>query len=626
MRKLPAARDAAVRHGSRHWASLSVGLAVAACSANISSPGIGNRGTGASGIGSGGSGGGSPSNTGGTFVATADAGIGSGGSAGGGIAAGSGSGAAGSAGAIGAACPATTLSDPGPAISRRLTRTEYNNTVRDLLGDVTAPAQDFPIEELNLNFDNDPAVLTVSPVLAQAYMDGAEKLAVSYVQNLKTALPCSTTGGATCALQFIQTFGQKALRRPLASDDVARYMATFNVGQATSFTSGIRLVVTAMLQSAPFLYRIEAGTVVAQPGSSLVKLTSWEMASRLSYFLWKTMPDATLFQAAQADQLQTAPQIAAQAQRMLADTRSQAAIVDFHDQWLNLRALADVDKDPGLFPSFTATVTTDLHAEAIQLISDVLFNGSGDVSALFTAPYTFMNANLANFYGAKGLTGATLQKVASEPAKHAGILSLGGLMSVLAKENQTSPPRRGKFVREQILCESIPPPPPGLVIKLPDLDPALTTRERFRQHATDIACSGCHQLMDPIGLSFESFDAVGRWRGTENGKAIDASGAVTALGTQTDPSIVGNYDGIPALGAKLAGSTEVKSCIVTNWFRYATARGETSADACALKSLNTAFGAAGYTVKSLLLAVARSDAFLYRRPLSDPIAPGIAQP
>ncbi len=599
------------------------------CTASIQ-PGSTGSGTGSV-TGGGINGGGGGSTTAGTG-ATAGGGTGAtNGSGGTGVITGGGTGAVtgsggagiGTGGATTVACTAGALSDPGPAISRRLTRTEYNNTVRDLLGDTTAPATDFPAEELSLNFDNSPRVLTISPLLTEGYMNAAETLAANYVKNLSTSLPCSTTGGTSCAQQFIQTFGAKAFRRPIAADDLTRYMTVFNVGATTNFTTGIRLVVTAMLQAAPFLYRVETGGAVVA-GSTFVKVTSWEMASRLSYLLWKSIPDDMLTTAAQNDQLQTVAQIATQAERMLGDTKARAAIVDFHDQWLNLRQLGDAQKDAKVFATFTDAINADMRTEATQLISDVLFNGTGDFSGLFTASYTFANANLAGFYGITGITGTTFQKITSQPARHAGILTSGALMSILAKEDQTSPPRRGVFMRHQILCEHIPPPPMNVLITLPQLDPSLTTRQRFSQHATDPSCAACHQYMDTMGLSFENFDAVGRWRDTENGKAIDATGSVTALGG-TDPGLVGPYNGIPELGRKLAASPQVRGCFVTNWFRYGTGRAETVADACALASLNTQFGANGYNVKKLIVALAQSDAFRYRRPLTDPVDPSIGK-
>jgi len=365
-----------------------------------------------------------------------------------------------------------------------------------------------------------------------------------------------------------------------------------------------------MLQSAPFLYRLELGGASA---GAYVRPTSYEMASRLSYFFWKSMPDDALFKAAQGNLLQTPDQIRTEAVRMANAPEARSMVADFHDQWLNLRLVSGVDKSTSDFPMFSDVVAADMHDEAAQLVDDIVFSGSGDVSALFSAPYTFVNGNLAKFYGFGASGGSQFAKTTPSQGERAGVLTVGGVMSVLAKTNRTSPVLRGKFVREQILCEEIPPPPPN-VPALPEISSSLSVKQRLGEH--EIAgCAACHVLMDPVGWAFENYDGVGRFRTVDNGQPIDTSGEVKqgSDGT-TDAKVVGLFSGPAELGAKLAASDEVKQCVVTQWFRYASARAETDSDMCSLQKLDTQFGQSGHAVKELLVDLTQTDTFLYRRP------------
>jgi hypothetical protein len=247
-----------------------------------------------------------------------------------------------------------------------------------------------------------------------------------------------------------------------------------------------------------------------------------------------------------------------------------------------------------------------MRTEALRFIEDVLFTG-GNAKALFTSNATFVNANLARFYGVTAPGGDGFAKVTLDASQRAGILSLGGVLALHSKLNQTSPVLRGKFVREQILCEHVQPPPAGLDIQVPEVDPNATTRERFRQHQDEPSCAGCHALMDPIGLGFENFDGAGRYRQTENGLTIDSSGEI--FGTD----VAGKFSGPAELGQKLAESTQAQRCMVLNWYRYANARAEAPTDACSVDAVALRFSESGYDVKELLVALTQTDAFLYRR-------------
>jgi hypothetical protein len=515
--------------------------------------------------------------------------------------------------------------DPGPSFVRRVTRLEYDNTVRDLLGTPTTIANQFPTEEVLLGFDNNASALSVSPELAGQYLDAAETLATAAVtSNMATLVPCDPTkaGVDACGQQFIAAFGQRAYRRPLTPADTSLLTGVFNVGKATDFKTGVRLVIETVLQSPQFLYRLEFGraptggdpSVAVTDGSapnptSVVPLSDWEMASRLSYLIWGSMPDDPLFAAAAAGKLSTAADVSAQAQRMLKDPKAHGMVADFHSQWLGIGAISALEKDPTVYPAFTSAIAGLMQQETQMFLDDVVWTENGSLATFFTAPFTFVNGPLAQYYGISGVTGSAFVKTPLDPKQRAGLLTQGGILSERAKTNQTSPVQRGKFVREQLLCQQLPPPPPNLQIKPPALSATLTTRQRFSQHSADAACSPCHHLMDPVGLGFETFDGAGLYRSMENGQAVDASGQVDSA----DPELQGPFNGVLELEQKLGGSSTVQQCVTTQWFRYAYGRAETDADGCSMASLSSQFAAGGYKVQDLLAALTQTKAFLYRR-------------
>jgi hypothetical protein len=497
---------------------------------------------------------------------------------------------------------------------RRLTRFEYNATVRDLLGDTSAPADAFPPDEVRSGFDNNAAVLGVSPVQTEAFMKAAESLAGKAMLTPTSFVPCDPTklAGAAdedaCATKFIQSFGKRAYRRPVADEDVTRLMTVFHAGRTgADFNTGIRLVLETVLQSPQFLYRVELALPPGTADSTLAPLDGYEMATRLSYLLWGTMPDDALFAAAEANELTTGEQIKAQVTRMMTDPRAHASVMHMNEQWLQLAKMDTLQKDAKAYPNFNAaTLVPLMQEEARQFLDHVMWGDGGNLHDLFTAPYTYVNGPLAQYYGMSGVSGTDFVRVDVDPSRRAGILTLGGVMSMLAHANQSSPVHRGKFVREQILCGMMPAPPPN-VPKLPDVDPSLTTRERLLQHSTDPACHSCHRLMDPIGFGFEKLDGAGLWRDTENGKAIDDSGTIE------DSDVAGNFTGPAELGAKLSQSLFAQKCVVTSWFHYAYARLEAPEDQCTIKTLSKRFADSGYRFQDLLTALTETDAFRYRR-------------
>ena len=500
---------------------------------------------------------------------------------------------------------------------RRLTRFEYNRTVRDLLGDTSNPADVLPPEEEVAGFNNQAAALTSSDLLIEQYMKVAEGVSARAVLDVDALLPdCDPglDGSDTCSLSFIQDFGSRAFRRPASQAEIERLKGVFdwavNDPDLGRFEDGIQLVIEAALQSPSFLYRPELGAETPIEGD-VVPFTSWEMATKLSYMLWNTMPDDALFAAAEADELQTKEQIAAQATRMLEDEKARDLIRNFHTQWLLLTHLDSVTKDTSIYPAFSGSLRP-LWTEEIQaFVEHVILEGDGSLQTLLTADFSFMNEELASFYGGDVLdpvTGPEFRQVQLDPDRRAGFLTSAGLMATHANVNQSSPVFRGKFVREQLMCNTLPPPPNDLVIEPPELDPNKTTKEQFEEIGANPACSGCHTLMNPIGFIFEHYDGVGQWRDQQNGKDIDAVGEVV----QTD-DIDGEYDGALELASALAASTQVQECVSSQWFRFAYNRTVTQEDSCSVEQLNDAFRSSNFNVRALLVALTQTNAFLYRR-------------
>jgi hypothetical protein len=411
----------------------------------------------------------------------------------------------------------------------------------------------------------------------------------------------ATAGEDKCVRDFLPVFGKKAYRRPLDTGEVDRLFAFYTTSkQSYDFATAVRLTVQAMLEMPSFMYRIEAAG--AQP---VTKPSGYEIASRLSYMIWGSMPDAALFDAAASGKLDTAAGIREQAQRMLTSPHAQEAVASFFGQWMDLDRLAKVEKDATIFPKFTKDMRGLLRKETELFTNDVVFGSAGGMKALLLGNYTFMNKDLATFYGRTGPTGANFEKVMLDSTRQTGFLTQAGLLAASAKVNQTSPVTRGLFVREKLLCNPPPPPPANVNATPPALDPTLTTRQRFTAHRANAACSSCHQLMDPIGLGFEHFDGEGLWRDTENGKPVDATGEI--FGTS---DINGPFDGAIDLATKLSKSADVEACMVKQWFRFGYGRSEDDTDQCTLEALNKVFLSGDF--KELVLALTQTDAFLYR--------------
>jgi hypothetical protein len=501
--------------------------------------------------------------------------------------------------------PACKTIKPGPAPLRRLTRAEYDRTVQDLLGDTRRLGKSFPQEEIEHGFDNSAELRSVSDVLSEGYVAAAEQLSTAAVAKLDTLIGCDPVkaGEPACLDKLLDGFGKRAWRRPLLPEEREHLKKVFTDSRAATFADGVQGVLQVMLLSPQFLYRVERGVPVAGAGYS--RLTHFEMASRLSYTLWGTMPDQALFAAAEAGQLGTRAEIAAQAKRLIEDPRATEMVTAFAGQWLQLGKLAESEKDVTVYTSYKPELLTLFQQETDTFVQNV-WKGDAKLNTLLTAPYTYVNGTLAQFYGISGVTGPAFQKVPAEMGRRAGLLTQASLLAANAAPDQSSPVHRGVFVREQMFCETLPPPPPEVNANPPDLNPMMTTAERFAKHREDPKCAACHELIDPIGLGFENFDGIGLWRTMEGGKPVMVKGNIA--GTDVE----GPFSGALELASKLSKSKDVSACMVTHWFRYGNGRDKTADDACTVETLSTAFAKSDGNIRELLLALVQSDAFIFK--------------
>lgn len=502
---------------------------------------------------------------------------------------------------------------------RRLTRFEYANSVRHLLHVDLDVARDLPVDEVTDGFNNNAAVLTVSALHAEKYVLASEALAKEAVTNPSTSMSCDVLakGEEACASELARSFGRRAFRRPTTAQDEQLLLAAYAVGKTGgSHAEGIEVMIRAALQSPHFLYRLELSTP-ADATARLVPLSQYELATRLSYLLWASGPDDALLDLAEQGGLATAEQVAAKARAMLEDPKARAAVADFYSQWLGTTRLEVTNKNTALFPAYSNALREAMAQELPAFIEYVHWTSDHSFDTLLTSPLAFVSGPLAELYGvtAPGGAASSPQNVMLPPEQgRSGILTQAAFLSVQAHPDQTSPVLRGKFIRTKLLCQPPPPPPPDADISPPEIDQGGTARERFSAHLTaGNSCSGCHVLMDPIGLAFEHFDAVGRYRPLDGGRSIDASGEV--LGAD-DASLAGPFNGVRELAAKLSGSDQVRDCAATQWFRFAAGRSEEQADSCSLARLQEAFAASNGDLIELLVGVTQTDSFRFKSPLT----------
>jgi hypothetical protein len=514
-------------------------------------------------------------------------------------------------GAAGTGGTASLPNTPAATALRRLGKQELTNTLRDL----------FPALPANFTATNDlpadnPVLLafsvpgTVSDLEVKRFMDLAEATIAALPTKPGAQVSCAGQDETACARAFLTAFAKRAFRRPLDTVEVDDLMALYNTLRTDpelkyGLQDALNLVVQGILQSPAFLYRWERGLAAPLMDQGFVKYDAYEMASRLSYFLWKSMPDASLFAAADGNRLGTPDEVAAQARRLLDDPRADAMLAEFVTQWLELGPLATSLKDDVAYPTFKPPLLDSMRAETIAFSRAVLRSPTPTFANLLTARYTYVDAPLAAYYG---VTRDAMGRVDLTGTDRLGILTQGALMAVKGNSYRTSPVRRGKFILNRLLCTNIPPPPPEVVPELPPPDPTKTLRQQMAEHRTKASCAACHTTMDALGFAFEHFDGAGNVRKDDRGKAIDSSDMVKLDGATV------TFTDAAGLATALASSPQARECFAKQWVRFALDRFEQPSEAGAVEHLKSFYGQTGFDTRALIVEITRSLPFTHRAP------------
>ncbi|MCA9126216.1 MAG: DUF1592 domain-containing protein [Planctomycetales bacterium] len=494
---------------------------------------------------------------------------------------------------------------------RRLSHSQFNNAVHDLLQDQTLPANRFPKEDFVRGFKNQSEGQSISPLQAESYSKAAERLAIAAFRGgdwlgLYPLNPMSTDD-RQAASAFVSSFGTKVFRRPLSDEEVAQYTELF-IADAKSkddVLAGGRIVVEAMLQSPHFLFRIERG-----PDSPY---RQYELASRLAFFLWDTTPDDQLLQAARDGRLATRQQVAEIARSMLADPRATKSLEEFLAQWLRFDQVLEATRDRQ-FRQFNSEVAAAMVEETTRLFNYLVWQNHNFME-FFTANYTFLNSDLANLYGFPPPPEEFSRVDYPPDSGRAGVLGHGSFLVATSKPAETSPTERGLFIRNKILSQEVPAPPPGVSATLPEIteERPMTNRQRLNVHLNSDACSSCHRLIDPIGFGFEQYNPIGafsekmvvRIEGQEDALqlALDTSAQVQGIDNS-------QFSTPKQLGIILASSEVCQKAVVKQLFRFAFGRQETVDDEQVIERLLRDFQASEFRFQELIMSLVTSDLFL----------------
>ncbi len=521
---------------------------------------------------------------------------------------------AGTGGETGDGPPTASLEPAAPTL-HRLTQPQFHNSVLALLGEPLVLPTDLPADDLLYGFTSISAAgATISSIDAEKY-EAATYAVLDQVwaDPIRRAamVGCEpASADDPCIAAFLGSFAKRAWRRPVDPQELDALVTLVGsiAGDLADVNAAIEFGAASVLQSPNFLFRVEVGVPVdGRP--DLLRYTSWEMASRLSYLLQDAPPDATLLAAAEADALLDADAIEAQALRLLDDPRARPALVGFFRDFMNIRKLDELDRNVELFPQMSATLGPSMRAELERMFETTVFDGSGDFRELFTTPDTYLNEDLAKVYGVPGITGPELRPYTFTDGSHrAGILTSAGFLAVNANKTQTSPTHRGRFVRIQLLCQDVPPPPAGVDTTLPAPDPTQppqTLRERLEVHRENPQCASCHDLMDPIGFGLENYDAIGAWR------TVDELGLPIDSATEIDGTPVAGPLEMAALVAELPAAGE---CIARRFYEHAGAHLAASGEEDAVAAVIEDFVTSDYDFRSLVISLVTNDGFRYASP------------
>lgn len=484
---------------------------------------------------------------------------------------------------------------------RRLSGAQYIKIVKDVLG-VEVSRSVFLADTLTGQFatNNSP----VQDAEVDRYSTAAEAIAEKV--DAMALAKCAQADRA-CAERLVNEVAPRLYRRNLQAAESQALLKLFDLGNTDGFKAGVSVILRAMLQSPSFLYLVEFGEIDRATG--LHKLGPYEIAARLALIVWNSAPDTTLLAAARANQLGTPEQVRQQAERMMKDTRFGLTVADFHLQLFRVNKLV---RDGAIgkvsLGGFSIEIRQAMVDETTAFIADAVNSKHATVENLFTARHSFPPKALAAFNNIPTSSVNGNGRVEYTDGRRAGLLTMSGFMTA---EPPTPTPygavQRGKVVREDLLCQHMPPPPPGLNFTAPPDAATTPQRALLQQHQNDPTCRGCHKLMDNIGFAFENFDAFGRYRATyARGESVDSSGLIEG-GTDVD----GNFAGPEQLGAMLARSSDVRTCLAGHWFRYAVGREPADEDGGSVATLAQALREGAGDIPSALLAFVQSPSFRF---------------
>jgi len=505
--------------------------------------------------------------------------------------------------------------DPGPFVIRRLTKTEYSNTLHDLFGVDPGIADRLPDEVSGAGYLN-----SLSPLQLEQYLSIAEEVLnqvlapddsppTQWQQRMFGEAPASADNARASVRAVAQTLSKKVYRRPASDAELNVLVDVFDLGQQNklSYSAALRLMLKAMLVSPQFLFITPAERLNTQ--AEIIPLDDYQLASRLSYMLWGTLPDNELMTLAESGKLHELPILKAQVKRMLEDPRLRGLFEGFGTQWLGLGDFENRTFDPSKFPEMTIEVRWAM-VDEVRLFFQSIIRENRSSSQFIDSDYTFLNENLASIYGlTESVIGTEMRKVQLSDRNRGGILGMPGVLAATSFPNRTSPVNRGVWVLEQVLGDHVPAAPPDVpALEKQDQQSVatLTLRARFELHRSDPVCANCHRLLDPIGFGLENFDAIGRWRDQDdNGAPIDASGELPdgvhfASPQELKAMIVGRLD-------------DFSRNLVEKMLAYALCRKLEGYDEIVVDELMQEIAQDGYRMQTLVTAVVTSYPFLHRR-------------
>lgn len=507
-------------------------------------------------------------------------------------------------GAIASSIECTTRLSGVAAPLRALTSIQYENSVRALFGDAITPSSAYPRPSGApvTGFASDLSLNTLSAGFAEGVAAAADDVALQVHAQLGTLLPCSASGGESCAAQFVDTFAPRAFRRPLDPSERTALLRHFDVAMAAHGNFGVAIAELAalLLQHPRFVYLPEIGSSDAAGR----KLDGYELASRLSYLLWDGPPDAALLKVAADGSLTNEATLRAEAERMVASPRFSAVLGRFVRAWIQLDHVAAGDKDPALYPELDGALSSAIADELDRFVRQAVDAGPGGFAALMAGRETEVNAPLAALYGAStsGMSADSWRTLTLGPER-AGLLTRAAVLAGLSGPFEPSHVRRGRFVRIGLLCSNMGAPPANAMTRQPAYPAGASRRERSEILQKTSPCGGCHAQLDPIGLALDDFDALGRHVGGD----VDVRGSIVGGG-----DMAGNFSGAAELSAMLADSETVKDCVGRHWFRYAFGRIETAGDACTLAKTAGELAKTEGDLAALFAHVALAPGFRFR--------------